>query len=33
MFVTSPFPLNNAPAAQAGVAVCASTIKTTTIKG
>jgi hypothetical protein len=33
MFAASPFPLNITPAIQAGVAVRASTIKTTTIKG
>jgi hypothetical protein len=33
MFVASPFLLNTAPAAMAGVAARAITIKTTTIKG
>jgi hypothetical protein len=33
MFAPSPFTLNNATAAMAGVAVRAITIKTTTIKG
>jgi hypothetical protein len=33
MFATSPFALNIASAAMAGVAVRATSIKTTTIKG
>ena len=33
MFAACPFPLNNASATMAGVAVRATTIKTTTIKG
>jgi hypothetical protein len=33
MFAASPFLLNKAPAATAGVAARAITIKTTTIKG
>jgi len=33
MFAALPFALNHAPAAPAGVAARATTIKTTTIKG